>query len=174
MTHAQYGVGNLNYCWGKMDIAVSLKLSLHLESLPLPVTFLCSECFCRHCRADLMVRHNPRWLFFFPQPSETSPLTSAIVVGLSPQQYSYAAIRTSWACGKPTWTRCLLLMHCTNTDQVLCVRTAFIFGLHPWCQTKCGSQSNRFLFACIQLYFFQCGKTGTYLTWDMSDCSSGL
>lgn len=65
MTHAQYGVVNLNYCWVKMDIAVSLKLSLHLESLPLPVTFLCSECFCRHCRADLMVRHNPWWLFFF-------------------------------------------------------------------------------------------------------------
>lgn len=31
--------------------------------LNLFLLLLCSEYFCRHCRADLMVRHNTCWLF---------------------------------------------------------------------------------------------------------------
>lgn len=72
----------------KLHISVTLKLTLlHLDYFPF-LWLLCSPLFCRHCRADLMVRRNTCWLFFLLKTQwNLNSFTSSMAV-LLPLQYS--------------------------------------------------------------------------------------
>lgn len=80
--------------------------------------------FCRRCRADLMVRHNTCWLFFFfiKKPNETSPFSLPLYHSLvTIAAYQYSNILALWG----TRSADSVYWLCTNNSQL--VKIAFIF-----------------------------------------------
>lgn len=109
-----------------MPISVSLKLSLvHLDCFPF-LWLLRSEYFCRHCRADLMVRHNTCWLFLLKTQGNLNPLTFSTAC-LSPLQYSN--VTTSCVCQTQSNTVYRLSTVLTRIS-FLYIKTAFAFYVY--------------------------------------------